>query len=688
MKKFVVNVIIILFIIMTMPTILSAKENYADVNNYIKTHKFRAAKIEYNHNPSFLKFNYRNGYGMVEGVVAHETANDDSTILKEISYMSRNHHNAFVHAFADHNRIIEIHPTEFGAWGAGKYANQRFVHIELVRVDSYDQFARSINNYAYYIASVLYDNALGVTSADSSGTGTLWSHNAVSKHLGGTNHSDPHGYFSRYGYSWNQFVSLVTEKHSELIASKKANTSKLGKIKYSNAYIYQNPTNLNNRTIAGATQLNKVFYIKAQSKLKGKTYYLISNLPSSKNATIGWVESKDITTLSHLAVDSVPKTFYLKGKGVAYDRPWGGSKNVVYTSNELAQDKYDRFDVHLTQKVGTNTWYRGSLNGKTVWIHGNHLTIKEESSTSRLGKVNDTSVKIYSNDQLTTAFTAGSEYMNNVYYIKKQMKLDGNTYYLISEQPSSVNGIIGWVNSKDITTLSHLAVDSVPKTYYLKGKGIAYNRPWGGSKNVVYTSNELAQDKYERFDVHLTQKVGTNTWYRGVLNGKTVWIHGNHLTIKEESSTSRLGKVNDTSVRIYSNDQLTTAFTAGTEYMNNVYYIKKQMKLDGNKYYLISEQPSSVNGIIGWVNSKDITTLSHLAVDSVPKTFYLKGKGVAYNRPWGGGKNVVYTSNELAQYKYERFDVHLTQKVGTNTWYRGEFRGGTMWIHSSHLDKK
>src|SRR5699024_8660188 len=98
------------------------------------------------------KFNYRNGYGKPEGVVAHETANNNSTITGEISYMSRNHKNAFVHAFIDNSRIIEVHPTNYGAWGAGRFANERFVNVELVRVHSFDAFAQSINNYAQYIA--------------------------------------------------------------------------------------------------------------------------------------------------------------------------------------------------------------------------------------------------------------------------------------------------------------------------------------------------------------------------------------------------------------------------------------------------------------------------------------------------------------------------------------------------------
>lgn len=187
---------------------------YPDVNNYIKS--MLPATIEYQHINHLTKFNYRGGYGAVEGVVAHETANDSSTITGEISWMKRNHRNAFVHAFIDHNRIIETHPLNYGAWGAGRYANQRFVHVELVHTHRFHDFAKSINNYADYIAGVLFQYDLGVTNAEASGRGTLWSHKAVTKHLGGTTHTDPHGYFGKWGYNWYEFTQLVEQKYAAL----------------------------------------------------------------------------------------------------------------------------------------------------------------------------------------------------------------------------------------------------------------------------------------------------------------------------------------------------------------------------------------------------------------------------------------------------------------------------------------
>ncbi|MEK3888466.1 peptidoglycan recognition protein family protein [Bacillus sp. FSL K6-3431] len=306
-------------------TLMRTYQSFPNVNNYILSRNLGAAKIEYDHKKEFTKFNYRYGFGKVEGVVAHETANNSSTITSEITYMSKNHKNAFVHAFVDHSRIIEIHPTDLGAWGAGRFANQRFVHVELVRVHIFDQFARSINNFSDYIASVLYKYGLVVTSAENTGQGSLWSHAAVSRFLGGTNHVDPHGYFANWGYNWNDFVKLVTMKYNKL-AIEKQSTSKLAHVKSSVSRIYSDPTNPYDYSNAGSQNTNEVFYIKEQVNVNGITYYLISRNPSNKSGTIGWMQAKDLNSYKHNGLDKKDKNLILKGTGKAYTKAWGGGE--------------------------------------------------------------------------------------------------------------------------------------------------------------------------------------------------------------------------------------------------------------------------------------------------------------------------------------------------------------------------
>lgn len=155
------------------------------------------------------------------GIVIHETANDKSTIWNEIAYMDRNWTSAFVHAFVDQGNIVEIHDPSYGAWGAGKVANQYFIHIELVEhPGNRTAFMKSVLNDAHYAAQKLHQ--FGLTPSRPSGVygdpkGTIWSHHEVSSYLGGTNHTDPTGYFKQFGYSMAEFFELVQYEYDRLM---------------------------------------------------------------------------------------------------------------------------------------------------------------------------------------------------------------------------------------------------------------------------------------------------------------------------------------------------------------------------------------------------------------------------------------------------------------------------------------
>src|SRR5690625_2928651 len=455
-----------------------------------------------------------------------------------------------------------------------------------------------------------------------------------------------------------------------------SSTSHLGHIRSSKAKIYDDLT-LTSSFQAGSTYTHQVYYIKKQASLGDQLYYLISTQPSSTKGTVGWVKSSDLSTHPHTRVDKDSKVFYVKGTGKAYSKAWGGSKDLVYNLSKL---KGEVFQVHMTEKVGKNTWYRGKLKGKTVWVHESYLDSVEGSSTSHLGHIRSSKAKIYDDLTLTSSFQAGSTYTHQVYYIKKQASLGDQLYYLISMQPSSTKGTVGWVKSSDLSTHPHTRVDKDSKVFYVKGTGKAYSKAWGGSKDLVYNLSEL---KGEVFQVHMTEKVGKNTWYRGKLKGKTVWVHESYLDSVEGSSTSHLGHIRSSKAKIYDDLTLTSSFQAGSTYTHQVYYIKKQASLGDQLYYLISTQPSSTKGTVGWVKSSDLSTHPHTRVDKDSKVFYVKGTGKAYSKAWGGSKHLVYNLSKL---KGEVFQVHMTEKVGKNTWYRGKLKGKTVWVHESYLD--
>ena len=85
----------------------------SSINDYIRKNNIQAPKIEEDYTSYFPKYGYRNGVGKPEGIVVHDTANDNSTIDGEIAFMKRNYNSAFVHAFVDGNRIVETAPTDY-----------------------------------------------------------------------------------------------------------------------------------------------------------------------------------------------------------------------------------------------------------------------------------------------------------------------------------------------------------------------------------------------------------------------------------------------------------------------------------------------------------------------------------------------------------------------------------------------
>lgn len=193
-----------------------ANRAYQDVNTYIDNNNIEPAKIVQDSRMKNLpKYNYKSGKFI--GVVIHETANPNSTIDGEVNYMYNNYNNAFVHAYAGSDKIIQTAPSDYLAWGAGANANPYFYQIELTRSNTFDGFAKSVNNQAYLTAKMLKQNGLQPSLADNNqGTGTIISHNAVSQYWGGTNHTDPVGYFNQWGYNMNQFYSLVQKHYKEL----------------------------------------------------------------------------------------------------------------------------------------------------------------------------------------------------------------------------------------------------------------------------------------------------------------------------------------------------------------------------------------------------------------------------------------------------------------------------------------
>ncbi|MCD8822927.1 N-acetylmuramoyl-L-alanine amidase [Mammaliicoccus sciuri] len=629
----------------------------SSINNQIRNNNYAVPTYVEDFSSHIPKIPYRNGVGKPEGIIAHETANPNSTIQGEIAYMKNNYESAFVHAFVDDNNIIEVAPTDYLAWGAGGVANERFIHVELVRVYGGDRFARSINNYADYIATNLSYYGLPFDSAENDGTGTLWSHDAVSRYLGGTDHSDPYGWFAENNYTFNELIDLVREKYlyktgsvtqpnTPVVSKPKPTTPVVSKPKPTTPVVskpkptapvvskpkpstpvvskpkpttpvaspaktvvvnYKGKVNTNasgvyssvydTKTKSAANKVGKTFNIGKQSNYNNQIYYLLQD---NNGTPLGWVKSSDIQLQNNTKATPKPaasntakpkatpkpaasNTAKPKAtpKPVASNtaKPKATPKPVASnTAKPKATPKpvaSNTVKPKATPKPVASNTAKPKATPKPVAsntvkpkatpkpVASNTTKTNAVAKTVRvnyLGKVNKNISGVYTSvyDQKTVPAINKA---GKTFKIGKQSTYNNQTYYLLQDN----NAIpLGWVNAKDIqlqkvttqpkvvnkptvaqpkktNAIKSSAVNNQPialkenyQNYLIfDNSGYFYSEPSVSKKTLL---GSLQNYQYSYFKVISSQKVGNELWYKGLLNGKTVWINAKYLQLATEST--------------------------------------------------------------------------------------------------------------------------------------------------------
>src|SRR5690625_1424514 len=133
------------------------------------------------------------------------------------------------------------------------------------------------------------------------------------------------------------------------------------------------------------------------------------------------------------------------------------------------------------------------------------------------------------------------------------------------------------------------------------------------------------------------------------------------LASSKERLTSKIARIRSGNSVIYESYDNKLIHQPSLTFTNYTYYIKKETVYNGKKYYLLSKQPSAVNGVIGWMKEEDLKVHRLIKIDLDHKKFYLRGTGKAVNVPWGAKHNIVFAS--LADYKDEEFVVKRTEQV-------------------------
>lgn len=145
--------------------------------------------------------------------VVHSSGNPNAGIDSEIAYMTKNQDNAFTHAWAGHNKIVEIANTDYPCWGAGRTANQYAVQIEVTEDKrlSKAQKLQAIDREAFWMAVQCAYYGIPMNR--------VYSHADISRmYPQDTNHTDPIAYFKSVGVSWSQFKDQVKKYHDILVA--------------------------------------------------------------------------------------------------------------------------------------------------------------------------------------------------------------------------------------------------------------------------------------------------------------------------------------------------------------------------------------------------------------------------------------------------------------------------------------
>jgi len=142
------------------------------------------------------------------GQVVHSTAGPGATALDIRNYFS-NHPEveASAHVVIDWNSIVEMIPENEKAWHAGPTANRHYLSFEMCEPaandpDRYNKFQKVWDRAVWYCAKTCIK--YGWSTNDN-----IFSHNIISLTYHETDHTDPYGYFAKYGKTWSQFLAAV-----------------------------------------------------------------------------------------------------------------------------------------------------------------------------------------------------------------------------------------------------------------------------------------------------------------------------------------------------------------------------------------------------------------------------------------------------------------------------------------------
>ena len=139
-------------------------------------------------------------------LVVHETANPGASAWNHVLYWGRNASTAATTQYVmdvDGSVVYQVMEADRLAWHVGG-GNRYSYGIELCHAVTRSDFERQWGEAAQWCADQLRSREWGIDR--------LVSHDEARRLWGGTDHTDPVGYFAKYGRSWAQFETEVSAR--------------------------------------------------------------------------------------------------------------------------------------------------------------------------------------------------------------------------------------------------------------------------------------------------------------------------------------------------------------------------------------------------------------------------------------------------------------------------------------------
>lgn len=555
-------------------------------------------------------FAYRTGNKKPEGVVFHYTDNANNfSARNEADYeINGGWKNAFVHTFIDARTILNIHDIETGAWGSGAQGNKYFVQFELVTARNADEFARSVNNAAYYVAYLCHHfgwkPSLAVISLGTKnlGVNTLWTHYDVTKILGGTDHTDPIAYLNKHGYNTTQFLDLVKAHfnnkeefpyYSVTNTQTKSNKATLTQTNRNDGLFKNGPYKTSEATMkpdAQAKALNgQVVTVIGSAQTPTATWDHIK----LNNGTTYWIDARGLTTLYNAVSNYKQENYTVKlNQSKRNDGLFAGGAWFTNAASETMKTTAKQFNGQFATVIASETtksqmsgavanWVEVKLtSGATYWMDVKGVTKVNFYAISNQTTVNKSAVLKQSsrNDGL---FTDGP-YMTSMATTKPNANAksyNNQTVGVIAEAQTAsakwakirlANGQTYWIDQRGLQYTSLYQVTNkqaanaagvINQTH--RNDGMFADGPYKTSVTTL-TPNAAAKsfDK-QTVSVIATAKTASANWVEVKLSsGKVYWMDARGLTMityNQILSTSAKNQV----VQVVQNGRLDGLFVAG-----------------------------------------------------------------------------------------------------------------------------